>query len=186
MVERVSALAGHYETGRFGAEREPGVTLSEMRGLVLHQVAAWPDTLASVGDEAARAAGLEAAPGPCRAASGDPGALLRVAPLKWWVFGTAPPELTAEQGATLELSHSWTHVRIGGPEATTVINRHLPLDLGAASFPVGSVGSSAFHHVGVTLWHSQDGYEFFLPRGFSLSLWEMLLESAAQFGVEVT
>ncbi len=69
--------------------------------------------------------------------------------------------------------------------AAEFINRHFPLDLREASFPIGSVASSATHHVGVTLWHSADGYELFIPRGFSLSLWEGLVESAEQFGVDI-
>lgn len=185
MIERISALAGHYAPGRFGAEGDPGVTLCEVPGLVLHQIAGWPDTLAAVGATAAEAAGAEAAPGACRAVAGDHGTLLRIAPLKWWLLGASPPALTPEEGATLDLSHSRTHLRIAGPRAADLIGRHLPLDLAPSAFPVGAVASSAFHHVGVTLWRSQAGFELFLPRGFAVSLWDMLLESAAQFGAEV-
>ena len=64
-------------------------------------------------------------------------------------------------------------------------DQHFSLDLGEASFPMGSVASSATHHVGVTLWSSAEGYELFMPRGFALSLWEGLVESAQQFGVEI-
>ena len=186
MVERISALTGHYEPGWLGAEGDPGVTLSEVPGLVLHQIACWPDTLTAVGAKAAEAAGAEAAPGACRAVAGDRGSLLRIAPLKWWLLGASPPALAPEDGAILDLSHSRTHLRISGPKAADLIIRHLPLDLGPTGFPVGSVGSSAFHHVGITLRHSQAGFELFLPRGFAASLWDMLLESAAQFGAEVT
>ena len=186
MAERVSALAGHSDSGRFGVEGDPGVSLCDVGGLLLHQVAAWPDTLSAVGERAARAAQVEVAPGPRRAAAGDGAALLRVEPLKWWLIGAPPPELAPDEGATLDLSHSRTHVRLAGPQAAPLLNRHLPLDLSEASFPLGAVGSSAFHHVGVTVWRSAAGYELFLPRGFALSLWEMLLESAAQFGAEVT
>ena len=125
---------------------------------------------------------MTSAPGPRVAVVGTAGALLRIEPLKWWVFGTAAPVLSPEEGATLDLSHSRTHLQISGPQATTLLNRHLPLDLRAGSFPVGSVASTAFHHVGATLWRSEAGFELFLPRGFALSLWELLLESAAQFG----
>jgi sarcosine oxidase gamma subunit len=45
--------------------------------------------------------------------------------------------------------------------------------------------STAFHHVGITLWCSDDGFELFIPRGFALSLWEVLAETAAQFGAEI-
>jgi len=185
MVERVSALDGHAIPGRFGEAGDPGIVLSDVPGLVLHQVAAWPESLKAVGTRAAKAVGVKTAPGPRMAVAGKNGALLRIEPLKWWMIGVEAPELAAEEGATLDLSHSRTHVRIAGPQAAPLLNRHLPLDLRQAHFPVGSVASSAFHHVGVTVWRSKDGYELFLPRGFALSLWDLLLESAAQFGGEI-
>jgi len=182
---RVSALDGHYSKGRFGAEGAPGVVFTEIRDLTLHQVVAWPETLAAVGTKAAEAIGAKAAPDPGKAVGGRGAALLRIEPLKLWIFGTAAPQLAPEEGAILDLSHSRSHLRIAGGQAAALLNRQLPLDLRAASFPAGSVASSAFHHVGVTLWHSEAGYELFLPRGFALSLWEMLQEGAAQFGYEV-
>ncbi len=185
MADRASALEGHYSEGRFGTEGEPGVTLCEVRAPTVHQIAAWPQTLAAVGARAAAAVGAAAAPAPRAAATGPGGALLRVEPLKWWIVEAPAPELSPEEGATLDLSHSRTWLRVSGPRAATLLNRHLPLDLRESPFPVGSVASTAFHHVGVTLWRSEAGFELFLPRGFALSLWEMLLESAAQFGVEV-
>jgi len=66
-----------------------------------------------------------------------------------------------------------------------LLNRNLPLDLRPSSFPVGSVASTVFHYVGVTLWHSDEGFELFLPRSFAVSLWELLQKNAAQFGFEV-
>ena len=78
MVDRASALEGHYNPGHFGREGETGVVLTEIRDLTLHQVAAWPETLAAVGEQAAAAVGADAAPGPCQSASGDHGALLRI------------------------------------------------------------------------------------------------------------
>ena len=59
------------------------------------------------------------------------------------------------------------------------------MDLRDDFFPVGTVASSALHHVGITLWRSNDGFDLFLPRGFALSTWEILIETAAQFGAEV-
>lgn len=186
MAERVSALNGHATPGRFGeAGGEPALILHDVPDLILHQVAAWPDTLSTVGKKAAGAVGAFKAPAPCSAVLGKSGTLLRIEPLKCWVLGAEAPELAPEEGATLDLSHSRTHVRVSGPKAVTLLNRHLPLDLREANFPVGSVASTAFHHVGITLYRSEAGYELFLPRGFALSLWEMLLESAAQFGGEI-
>lgn len=185
MVERASALEGHYQTGRFGAEGDAGVTLTEVRDLVLHQVAAWPETMAAAGAKAAKAVGAKSAPGPGAASVGPKGVLLRIEPLKWWLFGAEVPELTAAEGATLDLSHARTHLRVSGPDAATLLNRDLPIDLRDASFPVGSVAASVFHHVGITVWRSDAGYDLLVPRGFALSLWEVLAEGAAQFGGEV-
>ena len=188
MARRVSALHGHRIPGRIGPAGKPGVVLREIPDLRLHEIAAWPDTLARVGEKAAREAGLKSAPGPGAAFATDgmaTGALLRVEPLIWWRLGGEIPHLAPEQGTTLDLSHSRTHVRITGPRAATLLNRHLPLDLRRASFPEGAVASSALHHVGVTLWHSPQGYELFLPRGFALSIWEVLLQTACQFGAEI-
>jgi len=185
MVDRISALAGEYAVGRFGAQGDVGVVLREVANLTLFQVAAWPDTLAATGSKAAEAVGATAAPGPGRAVVGTSGAVLRIEPLKFWLVGANAPQVTPDQGATLDLSHSRTRLRISGPEAVTLLNRSLPLDLRDYSFPVGSVASTAFDHVGITLWRSGAGFELFLPRGFALSLWEVLLQGAAQFGCEV-
>ena len=62
MAERVSALSGHYQRGHFGKEGEAGVTLSEISGLVLHQLSAWPDTLDRVSIKVAQACAVDKAP----------------------------------------------------------------------------------------------------------------------------
>lgn len=185
MAERESALKGHYKTGRYGEAGEPGVTLVEVPIARLHQIAAWPDTIDAVGAKAAEAAGVGAAPGPRTAATGSGGTLLRIEPLKWWLYGVAAPDIDPQEGATLDLSHARTQVRATGPSVRECLNRLIPLDLRSESFPVDSAASTAMHHVGVTVWRSKDGYELFLPRGFAVSLWEVLFDTAAQFGVEV-
>jgi heterotetrameric sarcosine oxidase gamma subunit len=188
MVDRISALAGHYYLGKSGITGEgdsSGVSLENIKGLVLYQVAAWPDNIDAAGKLVAKSVGCKEAPGPCKVEVGKNSAALRIEPLKWWLYGVEAPEVDAEQGSTLDISHSRTQIRISGPKAASLLNRHLSLDLREQSFPVGSVASSVMHHVGVTLWRSEKGYELFIPRGFALSLWEGLLDSAKQFGVEV-
>ncbi len=185
MAERVSALAGHYAVGHHGAPGDAGVVLQDMQDLVLHQVAVWPETIDAVGKKLATLVGADAAAGPCRAAAGKKGAMLRLEPLKWWLFNVEAPALDAEQGMTLDLSHSRTHLRVGGPDATEFLGRHFPIDFREVSFPIGSIASTVTHHVGVTIWHSDKGYELFIPRGFALSLWEGFVESAQQFGLDI-
>ena len=107
--------------------------------------------------------------------------MLRIEPLKWWIIGSKIEALSAEEGSILDLSHSRTHLRISGNDSISFLNRNLPIDLRETSFPLNSVASTVFHHCSVTLWRSKKGYELFLPRAFALSLWEVLLETAAQF-----
>ena len=185
MVDRVSVLSGHKQPGFQGDPERTGVILREVPDLVLHQVAVWPESIDAVGQRLAELVGADSAAGPCRAATGAHGAMLRIEPMKWWLVGIEAPEFDAEQAVTLDLSHSRTRLCVSGDDAAEFVNRHFPLDLREASFPVGSVASSATHHVGVTLWHSPDGYELFIPRGFALSLWQGFVESAQQFGVEI-
>ena len=185
MVDRISALAGHKPSGHQGDPANTGVILREPSGLVLHQVAAWQDSVDAVGKSLAKLIGAKSVAGPCSSVTGSEGAMLRIEPMKWWLVGVAAPAFDAEQAVTLDLSHSRTRVCVSGDNAAAFLNRHFPLDLREASFPAGSVASSATHHVGVTLWRSKDGYELFIPRGFALSLWEGFVDSAQQFGVEI-
>lgn len=183
-VPRVSALSGHYVKGRHGAAGD-GVTIKEPGALVLWQLAAWPESLGPVSKAVADDLALGAVVSLGKALSSENGSMLRIEPLKFWVHGNRPKTFDADQAVLLDLSHSRTQLTISGPCATKLLNGYLPLDLREGSFPVGSVASTAFHHVGVTLWRSASGYELFLPRGFALSLWELLQESAAQYGLVI-
>ena len=183
MAKRISALDGHIARGALGAGGR-AVVLRESPPTTLHQIGAWHNTLAEVGQRAAVAANLARAPRPGESNRAGEVALLRVEPLTWWLINAAAPQLQLppELGATLDLSHARTRLRISGAQAAALLNRHLPLDLREHAFPPGAVAATAFHHVGVTLWRTEDHYELFIPRGFALSLWQLLCESAAQFG----
>ena len=189
MVSRQSALEGHYKRGRFGHVEGNGVTLQEVRDLSLIQVAAWPESYGDVAAKLADCLGLSAAPGPGEVVTGSKGALMRTEPLKWWVCGGSLADVAAaipiDMGTCLDLSHSRTHLRITGPKAAVLLNHFLPLDLREESFPVGRLAATAFHHTGAALWRSEEGYELFLLRTFALSLWEILVDSALQYGVTV-
>ncbi|OED38938.1 hypothetical protein AB833_17890 [Chromatiales bacterium (ex Bugula neritina AB1)] len=170
--------------GHYGIEAQ-GVTITEVRELVLWQLAVWPDTVQSAFAVAGSPTGLSNMPANCRAVSNGSESILRIEPLKFWVHGATLETPDAGQAVVLDISHSRTQLRVSGPDACKLLNGYLPLDLREHAFPVGSVASSAFHHVGVTLWRSELGYELFLPRGFALSLWELLQESALQYGLTV-
>lgn len=122
MLEQLSALAAHYHTGSAGyiGADGPGVTLREIRDAGLWQISAWPETMDTVGATLAKRVGADAAPGPLQSTAGAKGTLLRVQPLVWWLTradaATAREarEIDAEQGTSLDLSHSRTVIRIEG------------------------------------------------------------------------
>ena len=185
MVKRISALNKYYQKGVFGKKDTTGVILSEIKNLILYQVAAWPETLNQVGNKLAKSCNLKEYPSVNKAESNSHISILRKEPLKWWIIGNKLADLSSEEGSIIDLSHSQTHIRISGNDSISLLNRHLPIDLRETFFPLNSVASTGFHHCSVALWRSKNGYELFLPRAFALSLWEVLLESAGQFGYEI-
>jgi heterotetrameric sarcosine oxidase gamma subunit len=193
MLERTSALAAHYHTGPAGdiGANGPGVTLREIRDAGLWQISGWPETMDEVGAKLAELVGADAAPSPLQSARGAKGTLLRVQPFVWWLTRTdeatasAAMEIDAEQGTALDLSHSRTVIRIEGGHARDLLNRGLPTDLRPESFPEGSFAGGAIHLVGVNLHHRDGGYDLYVSRGFAVTLWEFLTETAAQWGYEV-
>ena len=185
MVNRFSALELNYSVGIKGTKNESQLQLSEIKNLQLTQVAAWPDSINKVGLYIANHLNFSEYAPPNKAIVNNSVVMMRIEPLKWWIIGSDVPMLLSNEGTSLDLSHSFTHLEISGPSASLFLNRHLPLDLREMHFPVNSVASSAIHHVSVKLWRSDTGYHLFIPRGFALSLWEIFLETASQFGYEI-
>jgi heterotetrameric sarcosine oxidase gamma subunit len=155
--------------------------------LSFHQIAAWPNSMKSIGDTLANLIGVDSAPMPREIVFGERSSLLLVEPLKYWLIGydcesfASAFTFDANQAVMLDLSHSRTQIRLSGTHASALLNRHLSLDLRESSFPVGTAASTELHHVGVTLWRSDLGFELLLPRAFASSLCDLLIESAAQF-----
>jgi len=185
MAKRSSALESNYPIGINATNNESRLQLSEIKNLLLIQVAAWPDSINKVGSYIANHLNFNEYAPPNKAIVNNSVVMMRIEPLKWWIIGSGVPALSSEDGTSLDLSHSFTHLKISGSSAPLFLNRLLPLDLREKNFPVNSVASSAIHHVSVKLWRPDTGYHLFVPRGFALSLWEIFLETASQFGYEI-
>ena len=185
MVNRSSALESNYLVGHNPTNNESRLQLSEIKNLQLTQVAAWPESVNTVGSNIAHHLNLNEYALSNKAIVNNSVVMMRIEPLKWWIIGSDVPVLSSNDGTSLDLSHSLTHLEISGPSAPLFLNRHLPLDLREKYFSVNSVASSAIHHVSVKLWRSVSGYNVFIPRGFALSLWEIFLECASVFGYEI-
>jgi len=185
VVNRSSALESNYLVGDNPTNNKSRLQLSEIKNLQLIQVAVWPESVNTVGSNIAHHLNLDEYALPNKAIVNNSVVMMRIEPLKWWIVGSDIPMLSSNEGTSLDLSHSYTHLEISGPSASLFLNRHLPLDLREMHFPVNSVASSAIHHVSVKLWRADTGYHLFIPRGFALSLWEIFLKTASQFGYEI-
>jgi len=189
MAKSVSALHGHMKKGRYGAAGKAGVIIKEVAVTSLIQISSWPDSVPDNEKVAAKSAGLRAAPGPGKVKRGKKSDLLRIEPLKWWVISDhgeiTLPSVAAEKGMVLDLSSSKTWLKISGSQAAHLLNHFLPLDFRKDVFSENDVASTGFHHIGVTVWRDEDGFNLLLPRSFALSLWELLEASALQYGLEV-
>ncbi|NVK16929.1 MAG: sarcosine oxidase subunit gamma [Rhodobacteraceae bacterium] len=96
---------------------------------------------------------------------------------------TAP----AQGGCTCavpDISSARTLMQVSGPQAPVLLNPFLPQDLRPSAFPAGCATSTAFHHVGVTLWRTNAGFTLALPSSFAASLRELLEGSALQYGLK--
>ena len=186
MVNRSSALQGFYERDRFNVDGQAGVMLTEIPNLLLMQISIWPDNVKVVTSELEKKYGIKASLLNERAVLTDNVSLLHVRPFIWWCYG-APTlfEILPQHGASLDISHSFSHVRLSGHAVRQCLNRLIAIDLRPAICPVGSVFTTSLHHIGVTIWHSQDGFELFIPRGFAFDAWTMLHDTAEQFGLEI-
>ena len=194
MTDLQSALSAYHRKGRYGATGDAGVILGEVRVKTVLQFAAWPETMSKMGKQASKAAGVKSAgvksmPGISRLIRSGDINLLRVEPLKWWLVTPQAlmdmPEVDAETGAVLDLSHARTWITIKGSAAENLLSNFLPIDWRQGHFGDDQVASSAMHHVGVTVWRGEDGFNMLVPRSFAGSIWQLLEDSAHQYGLTV-
>ena len=200
MPERRSALAAAYEIGRHGrTEGEPGVALREVRGLDLIQLGAWPQSFAAVCARLEAELGLRLPEDYCRATSDQGLHVFMIAPEKLWLAGSAERSVFAgvtaafapEEAVVTQLGQSRTVLRLTGPHVRQTLAKGLPIDLHERAFAPGAFAQSALHHVGVLL-HRHDlpaeappQFELYIPRGFALSIWEVLIEAGEEYGIAI-
>ena len=185
MVSRTSALISNYRRISIEVDKKITLTFEEIRDLNIKQIAAWPSTIESINLKLANFINATNAPSFNKTLSKKDRHILRTEPLKWWVIGVDNIEIESEEAVIVDFSHAFTVIEVKGDNVKNFFNRHLPLDLRDKSFPINSIASSAIHHISIKIWRTDQGYRLFIPRGFALSIWEIFLETASQFGYEV-
>ncbi|MGH6948603.1 MAG: sarcosine oxidase subunit gamma [Kiloniellales bacterium] len=192
MSDLRSPLEGHLKPGRLGKpDGEAGVTLAERPVASLVQVAAWPDSAASVAQRLASLVGSSLALGrPGTTARGEDGIIMTLAPGRFLVESKAAgfeaivaAAIPAEAAAVTDLTHGRSCVTIEGPAATWVLAKGMGLDFELSAFPVGRVALGAIHEMGVTLRRdSEQAFALYVFRSFALSSFEWLTDAALETG----
>ena len=184
-MHRHSALEALYKIGKCSTREKQSLTFKELKSLEIMQIACWPDKIEEINNLLIKKLKIKHIPGFNKGIVFENKSLWRMEPLKWWLFNKEI-EVSEQIATTLDISHAFTGIEIKGDNSSLFLNRHLPIDLRSKNFPDLSSASSAIHHVSVKLFKiSSKNYCLYIPRGFALSIWEILLETADQFGYEV-
>jgi len=186
MVDRSSSLDTLYNPGSFPINNNVTIKFKETTNLNIKQIVCWPDTLFQSETYIKEKLNIEKVPHFNEGILNDENSIWRIEPLKWWILKNNL-DLPDHLGTNLDLSHAYTSINITGENTTLLLNRFLPIDLRESVFKDNSSASSAIHHVNIKLLKfSKNNFQLFIPRGFALSTWEILLETAYQFGYEIS
>ena len=126
MVNRSSALESNYPVGINAPNNELRLQLSQIKNLRLTQVAAWTDSINKVGSYIANHLNFNEYAKPNKAIVNNSVIMMRIEPLKWWIIGHDVPALSSDDGTSLDLSHSFTHLEISGPSASLFLTDICP------------------------------------------------------------
>ena len=185
MLKRYSALDSNYFSGKYSFKNNTFITFKECKNLNLQQIACWPNTLSKIEIFFQKELKINHLPNFNRGVFDTEFSIWRMEPLKWWILDNNL-SVSEELGTSLDMSHAFTCINISGNKSSLLLNRHLPLDLREKIFLEASSASAAIHHVSIKLLKfSANNYYLFIPRGFALSIWEILLETSKQFGYEI-
>ncbi|WP_192247890.1 sarcosine oxidase subunit gamma [Mesorhizobium silamurunense] len=182
-----------------GAGTQVGVTLEEVRGVRLVQVMARRGSAAETIKAAKKLFSIEPPDTP-RAVSGRNATLIWSGPDQFIAFSARSAEdqfaklseAFAGVASLSDQSDGRCLIRIGGPRARQALAKFCSLDLDDRGFPLGAAATTSIDHTAANIWRgadSSDGHAVFnmlVFTSFADSLWHTILDSAAEYGVQVS
>jgi heterotetrameric sarcosine oxidase gamma subunit len=187
------ALAGLIRPGRYGAAGgAAGVRIGPRTGLALASLSARKGCGAELREAVRAAFGAELPERP-RVAHGDGVAFIWAGPESWLVLRQGDdlePALRDALGAhasVTDQSDGRTVLRVAGPRARDLLAKGLPIDVHPRAFMPGDVALTLVAHLGVHLWQLDDtpSYDLAVLSGYARSLLAWMLESGAEYGVDL-
>jgi methylglutamate dehydrogenase subunit D len=195
---RVTPLARVYAAGRHGVkEGAAGLTMVELGDFELVQVMARRGQWSAVAQACAEGYG-KAAPASPQAIEADGALLIWSGPDQFQVLSGQEQGSAMERARTAfagiaslsEQSDGRSLLRISGARARDMLAKVCSLDLHPAVFPVGAAAATSVDHTSVNLWRGNDAggeavFNLLVLATFAESLWHTLLDSGAEYGIEI-
>ncbi|MBA1141573.1 sarcosine oxidase subunit gamma [Mesorhizobium sp. CCANP35] len=183
--------------GPYGALGEAGVSLTEIRNFDLVQVMARRGKAAEMTKPAKARFGV-AAPEMPKAVSTADATLIWSGPDQFFVLSKGGKHTTealvqtfASSASLSDQSHARVLISISGPKGRMMLAKLSSIDLHPDAFPAGAAATTSMDHTSVTLWRGNDRpdgqavFNVLVFATFAESLWHTMLDSAAEYGVEI-
>lgn len=195
-VQRRSALAECYETGRFGTvfEGDAPIQIEERRGLAIIQVGAWADHVSECVKAVEAATGVAPPTTPVSAATAGTVSALWVQPDRWLIvepehrdlYQTLRTMVPADMGAVVDLSHSRVCFSVSGARVRDLLAHGATIDFDPGKFePSACVGTSLGHMTATVHMTGPDAVDIYAMRSYARSFFEWLTHTASEWGYEV-
>jgi sarcosine oxidase subunit gamma len=185
--------------GAYGAGGTAGIALTEIRNFALAQVMARRGRSSDLAAAAQAHFGVATPYGPEAVEAGGV-TLIWSGPDQFLVLsrgggdGALMESLQQPFSGLASLtdqSHARVMIRVGGPQARAMLAKLSSIDLHPQAFPPSAAAATSIDHTSVNLWRGNDPAEG--PASFNLlvfatfaeSLWHTMLDSAAEYGVDI-
>ena len=113
MLNRDSAIKQNYNIGKFPFNDDIGIIFSENYNLTIQQIAVWPEEILNIETLFSDQFGIQQKIDFNQGEIMKNNSLWRMEPLKWWLMGSTI-SLPENLGTSLELSHAFTSIKVGG------------------------------------------------------------------------
>lgn len=183
--------------GPYGVRGDAGVSLTEIRNFDLVQVMARRGKAADMAGAAKARFGV-AAPATPKVVSAADATLIWSGPDQFLALSKGGKHAMDALGQAFvastslsDQSHARVLISVSGAKARTMLAKLTSIDLHPATFPIGAAAATSMDHTSVTLWRGNDGpdgqavFNLLVFATFAESLWHTMLDSAAEYGVNI-
>ncbi|OHV89415.1 sarcosine oxidase subunit gamma [Mesorhizobium sp. ORS 3428] len=192
-----SPLDRALKVGRYGAQGDAGVSLTEIRNFDLVQVMARRGRAAEM-VKAAKARFGVAAPETPRAVGTADTTLIWSGPDQFFVLSKGGKHTVDALGQAFsassslsDQSHARALISISGAKARSMLAKLSSIDLHPEMFPVDAAAATSMDHTSVTLWRGKDRddgqtvFNLLVFATFAESLWHTMLDASAEYGIAI-